>query len=178
MILKAASYHLEEILTLTQACAQAMIKLGIYQWNDKYPGKKRLEQDIKAEELYMYYEQKKIKGIIVLTEKMDDEYYPVSWLTPNQNNLYIHRLAVHPASWGIGIGQRLMSFAEEFASKQEFKSVRLDTFSQNQRNISFYEQRGYQRLEEIYFPKQSKFPFYCYELPLVAQRQDAKSNNT
>ncbi|HET8854785.1 MAG TPA: GNAT family N-acetyltransferase, partial [Salinimicrobium sp.] len=43
------------------------------------------------------------------------------------------------------------------------ESVRLDTFSQNQRNQKFYVKRGYSRLGDIYFPKQSEFPFHCYE---------------
>ena len=50
--------------------------------------------------------------------------------------------------------------------KHNYVSVRLDTFSQNKRNLKFYESRNYNRLEEIYFPKQSEFPFYCYELIL------------
>lgn len=57
-----------------------------------------------------------------------------------------------------------MNFAEETAQKNNAVSVRLDTFSQNKRNQKFYETRGYQKLESIYFPKQSKHPFYCYEL--------------
>ena len=58
--------------------------------------------------------------------------------------------------------QRVFKLAKE----KKFASVRLDTFSVNKRNLKFYESRGYQRLEGIYFPKQSEFPFYCYELIL------------
>ncbi|MBT8264540.1 MAG: GNAT family N-acetyltransferase, partial [Muriicola sp.] len=57
----------------------------------------------------------------------------------------------------------LMDFAETYARENQFMSVRLDTFSKNERNQRFYEARGYQKLEEIYFPNQSKDPFYCYE---------------
>jgi len=59
-----------------------------------------------------------------------------------------------------------MNFAEKYARDNNFTSVRLDTFSQNKRNQKFYETRGYQRLGDIYFPKQSKHPFHCYELKL------------
>ena len=59
-----------------------------------------------------------------------------------------------------------LDFAEKYAREKKFASVRLDTFSVNKRNLKFYESRGYQRLEGIYFPKQSEFPFYCYELIL------------
>ena len=75
-------------------------------------------------------------------------------------------LATHPEQWGSGLGQELMDFAKNFAREEKYESVRLDTFSLNKRNHKFYEARGYQRLGNIYFPKQSEAPFYCYELLL------------
>ena len=62
--------------------------------------------------------------------------------------------------------EKLSKIFEKYAKEKKFASVRLDTFSVNKRNLKFYESRGYQRLEGIYFPKQSEFPFYCYELIL------------
>jgi ribosomal protein S18 acetylase RimI-like enzyme len=59
-----------------------------------------------------------------------------------------------------------MSFAEKKAKEKQYDSVRLDTFSQNLGNQTFYEKRGYKKLGDIYFPKQSKHPFHCYELIL------------
>ena len=59
-----------------------------------------------------------------------------------------------------------MQFAESYARNNNFNSVRLDTFSQNAKNLSFYEKRGYKRLGEIYFERQSDHPFFCYELLL------------
>ena len=103
-------------------------------------------------------------GIIVITEVRDEEYIPIEWLSKTENNIYIHRLATHPDFWGQGYAQKLMDFAEDYARKNHFESVRLDTFSQNERNQRFYESRGYKKLGNIYFPKQSEHPFYCYEL--------------
>jgi ribosomal protein S18 acetylase RimI-like enzyme len=97
---------------------------------------------------------------------MDEEYHSINWLTKNNNNLYIHRVAIHPEHQGKGYAQQLMGFAENFAIENNYTSIRLDTFSQNTRNQKFYELRGYKRLGNIYFPKQSEHPFYCYELIL------------
>ena len=85
---------------------------------------------------------------------------------PDYKNLYIHRLAIDPSQQGKGYAQKLMSFAEDKAKKNGLVSVRLDTFSQNKRNQRFYEARGYNKLSDIYFPKQSEHPFHCYELIL------------
>ena len=75
-------------------------------------------------------------------------------------------MAIHPKYQGNGYAQQLMTFAENHAKEKNHVSIRLDTFSQNLSNLKFYEHRGYLRLEGIYFPNQSEYPFYCYELIL------------
>ena len=157
---------IDSILNITKSCAAHMVQNGIYQWNEHYPDKSSFVNDAENMELYVYIENKKVIACISLCNEMDEVYFPVSWVTKNNYNLYIHRLAVHPDFQKKGIGKALMDFAEKYAKKKEYKSIRLDTFSVNKRNLKFYESRGYQRLEKIYFPKQSEFPFYCYELIL------------
>ncbi len=164
MIRIAQIKDLKEIKSLTEACAQAMIQKNIYQWNEHYPSLEKLEADILKKDLFVLEENNRIIGIIVITPEKDEEYIPIKWLSKTEHNLYIHRLATHPDHWGKGYGQLLMDFAEDYAKKHNYASVRLDTFSQNFRNQRFYEARGYQRLGNIYFPKQSEHPFYCYEL--------------
>ena len=155
---------IDSILNITKSCATHMIQNGIYQWNEHYPDKSSFVNDAENNELYVYIENEKVIACISLCNEMDEVYIPVTWKTKNQNNLYIHRLAVNPDFQKKGVGRDLMNFAENFARKKEYKSIRLDTFSKNKRNLKFYESRGYHRLESIYFPKQSEFPFYCYEL--------------
>jgi len=166
MIRKAVPSDIDAIHTLARGCAKAMIAQEIYQWNEHYPTRSRFEQDIALQESYVLEETNQIRGTIVITESMDDEYIPIQWLTDNQNNLYLHRLAIHPAYWGKGYAQQLMNWAEAYAKNKRYQSIRLDTFSQNKRNQKFYETRGYQKLGNIFFPKQSEYPFYCYELVL------------
>jgi ribosomal protein S18 acetylase RimI-like enzyme len=163
MIRKATLTDIDAILGLTKACAKHMISLGIFQWNEQYPNRKAFENDVKRDELFVSEITNTIVGCIVISKLMDEEYIPINWMTPNRNNVYIHRLAVHPEHQGKGFAQRLMDFAETTSRKNNMQSVRLDTFSQNIRNQEFYELRGYVRLGNIYFPKQSDHPFYCYE---------------
>ncbi len=163
MIRRAFLSDLDIIYELSQACAKEMIANKIYQWNEDYPTRERFKKDIELQELYVL-EEESIKGVIVLTELIDDEYISVKWLTKNKDNLYVHRLAIEPRYWRQGYAQQLMDFAENYARDQKYQSLRLDTFSKNKRNQKFYEIRGYKRLEDIYFPKQSMYPFHCYEL--------------
>lgn len=163
MIRKATVLDLNSIMQITKACAKHMINQQIYQWNEHYPNRNAFKNDVQRGELYVYMQNNICMGCIVITTIKDVEYVPIEWLTKDKN-IYIHRLAVHPKYQGKGIAQQMMTFAENFAKINGYFSVRLDTFSQNKRNQKFYETRGYKRLGNIYFPKQSKHPFYCYEL--------------
>ena len=159
----ATSEDLDAVVNITRACNLHMRSKGIFQWTDKYPSRKAFEEDLKREELYLLEDHDRIAGCIVISTFKDEVYEPVGWLTPDEKNIYIHRLAVHPEYQGKGCAQQLMNYAEQQSEENGFKSIRLDTFSQNPRNHRFYEKRGYQKLEDIYFPEQSEHPFFCYE---------------
>ena len=166
MIRKGTIADIDSILEITKACAQFMINQNIFQWNEFYPNKSAFVNDAKMGELYALEVDKNFIGAITISTHMDSEYIPIKWLTTNSNNIYIHRLAVHPDHQGQGYAQKLMDFAEEFAINNNYTSIRLDTFSKNKRNQKFYEIRGYKKLGSVYFHNQSQDPFYCYELVL------------
>ena len=159
MIRLAKILEIPDILNITQACAKSMIDQGIYQWNEYYPSKQAFENDVARKELYVLEENDEIIGTIVVSTLMDGEYYPINWLTPNRNNVYIHRLAVHPKKQRKGYAQDLMNFAEDYARKGGFISVRLDTYSKNSRNNKFYQARGISSLGIYISPNRVNFPF-------------------
>lgn len=166
MIRIAEEKDIDCIISITKACAKAMVADEIYQWNAHYPNVSVFQNDIVRKELYVLEIDLKVIGCIVVSTFMDSEYEPIKWLTSTNNSIYIHRLAVHPNRQGKGYAQYLMGFAEQFAIDNNYKSIRLDTFSKNKRNQKFYELRGYKRLGDIHFPQQSEFSFHCYELIL------------
>ncbi len=162
----ATSEDIDTLLDITKACAKQMILNNIFQWNENYPNRNAFETDVHRNELFVLVESSQIIGCMVISTFMDEEYKTVDWHTPDDTNLYIHRLAVHPKAQGKGYAQQLMQFAENYAIENNYRSIRLDTFSKNLRNQKFYELRGYKKLGNIYFPKQSVYPFYCYEYVL------------
>lgn len=162
----AKKEQLNEIHSLTNACALDLVSKDIYQWNEHYPPLDKLANDISRGELYCLTEENTILGIIVITEIEDKEYKDIEWLTEKESSIYIHRLATHPNFQGKGYARELMDFAEGFAMASGYKSVRLDTFSENTRNNKFYKSRGYKKLGDIFFVNQSIHPFHCYELIL------------
>ena len=154
---------LNRIMEITRACAIDLISKNIFQWNEKYPSKEAFKKDIEKNTLYVCKNKSLITGCISLCGDKDEEYENVEWITEDFKNLYLHRLAVHPEYQKKGVGRSLMDFAEEYAKLNGFKSVRLDTFSQNPRNNKFYKSRNYVQLGDVFFPMQSEFPFHCYE---------------
>ena len=163
MIRKAVLSDLDTIKNIAESCAKKMIANKIFQWNNNYPSKNIFKKDILNKNLYVFVEASLVKGCIVLCEQKDLVYNHVSWHTRDYKNLYIHRLAVHPAYQKMGLAKSMMDYAENFAKKNNYVSIRLDTFSKNPRNIKFYEIRGYIKLGNIFLPNQSEDPFYCYE---------------
>lgn len=163
MIRKACITDLIQIKKITEACTKKLIEQNIFQWTGKYPSLTVFEKDIEEEALYAYLDNGKIVGCIMFSEEKDQLYETINWLTQDDQNLYIHRLAVHPKNQKKGIARKLMDFAENIAKENRMKSIRLDTFSKNLRNIRFYKARGYTNLGDVYFVNQSKDPFHCFE---------------
>ena len=159
----ATQNELDRVKEIAEACAKNMIENNIFQWNDKYPSREIFKEDIKNKSLYVSKINQEVVGCIMFSSRKDDVYKTVNWITKDEYNLYIHRLAVHPIFQKRGIARKMMDFAEDFAKSNNYISIRLDTFSQNPRNNKFYKSRGYKKLDDVYFPKQSEFPFHCYE---------------
>lgn len=163
MIRKATQKDLIRVKKITEACAEKMIEQNIYQWNKHYPSLHVLEKDIQEENLLVIEIKGTIWGCIMFSEEKDPVYNTIDWLTPGNSNIYVHRLAIHPNKQRQGFGFRLMDFVEKQAANTQIESIRLDTFSQNPRNIKFYSKRGYKKLGDVYFVNQSSFPFHCFE---------------
>ena len=154
---------INDIMKMIHNCANDLISKNIFQWNEKYPNRDIFLSDIEKKNLFILKNNSGIIGCIALSHEKDIEYTDVKWLTKDDKNLYLHRLAVDPKFQKKGIGKLLMDFAEDYARNNKFISVRLDTFSKNERNNRFYKSRKYTKLDDVYFPNQSEFPFHCYE---------------
>lgn len=167
MIAHGKPEELDAILALTRACGKHMRENGIDQWDENYPDRMSLERDITSNTLFAYREKGEVIGIVVLNETQDPEYADIQWSTKESDrNIVVHRLAVSPDHQGQGIARKIMDFAEEWAHKNDFDAIRLDTFSQNPRNQRFYKNRGYTELGSVYLSYKKEHPYFCYELLL------------
>jgi ribosomal protein S18 acetylase RimI-like enzyme len=114
----AKTTDLDGVMRIIKACAADLIRKKIFQWSEKYPSSEVFKNDIDKNTLFVAKHKSKIIGCVALCSNKDLEYKNVKWLTVDNKNLYIHRLAVDPNFQKKGIGKSLMDFAEDYAKKK------------------------------------------------------------
>ena len=161
-IVKATIIDSGNIMELIKSCILNMKSVGIHQWNEYYPTLDIIIRDLESDSMYVLKEGNDIWGIIAINEDQSLEYNNISWVSNEGKVLVVHRLAVQPNQQRTGIAKKLMDFAENYAKEKKFTSIRLDTYSGNPRALALYEQRGYIKVGQVYFPMR-ELPFNCYE---------------
>ena len=163
MIIKIAKISdIESIMNMYDSCVRGMINEGINQWDNEYPNRDIIKNDIKAETYYVALLKNKVIAGVNIDQKQDNQYLDVKWKDKTNSFLVVHRLAVSKNWWGKGIGRLLMLYAEDLVIQKKLKSIRLDTYSENPLAISFYKKLGYEELGAINL-KPNKKEYYCFE---------------
>lgn len=143
----------EEIVTLYQCAIKMMCAQGIEQWDDIYPNKEVLRDDIRNRQMFLLSFKNQIAAAIVLNEKQDDAYKTGNWSCNTGKIAVIHRLCVHPDFQGKGLGSETVKRCEQLLIKTGYDAIRLDTFLKNSMAMHLYRSLGYQKAGEVIFRK-------------------------
>ena len=115
--------------------AKELLKKDSLQWQQGYPNKLTMKNDIYNFNLYGYYVDNYLVGIIALIPGIDTNYLQIeqgSWQKlPSSKDLNIHRIAVKKEFYKQKIGEKLLNFAINYAKNNQFESVKLDTHRKN-----------------------------------------------
>ncbi len=147
----AEENDIDRIMNLVKDCIKNMESQGINRWNDYYPPREIIQDDIERGSMYILKKNHAVLGIISLNEEQPPEYNRLNWSTPHGRILVIHRLAVNPIFQKQGIGRNLINYAENYAIDNGYTSIRLDAYSGNPRALRLYEKRQYKRVGQVYF---------------------------
>lgn len=139
-----------------------MKSIGFTQWDDEYPNRDILIDDIEKGELYGTYIDGTLVGFIVINDHQEPEYKGIKFKY-DEPCLVVHRLQVDPIYRGKKIGYSLMIFAEDVAKKAGYKSVRLDTRCDNEPAIGLYTKLGYKKRGHVHFSRMMEYEFPCFE---------------
>jgi ribosomal protein S18 acetylase RimI-like enzyme len=163
-ITKATPSDVDVAMAIVESCIDHMQSQGIDQWDSLYPDRAVLERDITNGNLYLAVDGDICRGIVTLNEEQSKEYEAVSWRYYEGKILVVHRLAIDPSSQGQGVASRMMDFAEEYAYRQGYSTIRLDAFLQNPSAVRLYTRRHYRVAGTVEFRKGT---FHCFEKNLV-----------
>ncbi len=163
MIIRLAKkIELDGIMEVYASCVSGMIALGIDQWDETYPNRSIIENDLAEQNYYVGVMEGEIVAGIKIDAIQDPTYIPIKWRDCSNNFMVVHRLCSKTTVWSKGVGKKMMDFAEELAKENNCKSMRLDTYVNNPNAMAFYERIGYQKLGHINL-KPNKDIYYCFE---------------
>lgn len=144
---------IDEVYSLFKAATNSMIESKIYQWDEIYPNKEILQNDIKQQQLYVGMTENKIAVVYVLNKNYDPEYNDGKWNLDNDNFMIIHRLCVHPDFQNMGIAKNTLLHIEQQLKNDSVDSIRLDVYSKNPYALKLYNSLGYKTVGKAMWRK-------------------------
>lgn len=160
MIKKLSTDHLSDAFSIIESVIAKMNDELIFQWDEHYPTREIIEKDIDDGHAFGFFYLNELRGYIVLNEEYSPEYNSLEWTDKSGTSLIVHRLSIKANCQGQGIAKQLMIFAEEYARKNNYSSIKLDAFLHNKAALSLYEKLGYTNIGTVTFRKGE---FNCYE---------------
>ncbi len=152
---------LQEIMALIARCVSVMQAGGSDQWDDQYPNREVIGEDLQRGTLFAAEGEGRILGIVVLDESQAEQYQTINWRQVEGPHLMMHRLAVDPEAHGQGIARKLVAFSEEYGTREGYRSLRLDTYAKNTAALKLYQGLGYDLRGEVNFPgRVASFPVF------------------
>lgn len=155
LIRKAVSADLDALMPIFDEARGTIGKLGIDQWQDGYPQREVIEEDIRGGYTRVIETDGTVRGTFALFfdgEPTYDRIFDGHWLTgdENRNYLAVHRVAITVASRGTGLSGALIAHAEEEAKAAGKLSIRIDTHEGNVVMRRMLEKNGLQYCGIIY----------------------------
>jgi ribosomal protein S18 acetylase RimI-like enzyme len=159
-IIKPNLLDIDQLWDIYTSARQHLRSCGIFQWDEFYPNRFVLQQDLQNGELYAVVDGARFVGAVSLNDTPAAEYASIKW--ESDHALIIHRLVVDPKAQGKGFGKRLLQFSEEYAIANGYTCIHLDAYSGNEIALNLYERNGYERRGEVTFPFR-ELPYICFE---------------
>lgn len=142
---EAKKEDIESILEVISHAKEYMKRNNSTQWNENYPNKETIINDIEKNIGYVLIVENLIRGYMVVDFSDDEIYKNIKgkWKTFG-NYASIHRCAIHKELRGQGYGSELFKFAEKLALSKNIRSVRVDTAPENETMKHLFNKNGYE----------------------------------
>ena len=168
---KAVPGDTDALLALYEQGRAAIARFGIDQWQNGYPARADVEQDIEDDVLWVSEDPGmpgKIASVMALIFTGEPTYDVITegaWLTGDSHEYAaIHRITVSPDFRNRGVAGQTMAFGMETARKAGFSSLRIDTHRGNLAMRGMLEKNGFTHCGTIFL--KSGAPRVAYEILL------------
>lgn len=115
----------------------------IPQWDEVYPCKTDLWEDIQKQQLYIGKINNQIAVAYVLNQQCDEAYKNGNWQYPHATYYVIHRLCVSNLFQNQGIGSKTVAYIEKQVCHFGGETIHLDAFTLNPSALNLYDKLGY-----------------------------------
>lgn len=145
MIRRATLEDVATIMNIVHSAQRALAELGIDQWQDGYPSRGAIVQDITNGAGYVACSEDDTPigyAAIVLTG--EEAYRQISTWATAEEYVVVHRLCVAGDCRRSGIAYRLMRYAADMARSAGYDAFRIDTHRGNVRMLRMMQKLGFE----------------------------------
>lgn len=153
MIHLAEVTDVNAIMTIVGQAQQALAELGIDQWQDGYPSRQAILDDIACNVGYVAVEDNRVIGYAAIVLTGEEAYKQIDaneWHTSN-DYVVVHRLCVSSSVRRSGVAIGLMQHAASLAREHSFSAFRIDTHRGNIRMLAMLQKLGFKPTGIIHY---------------------------
>ena len=141
----------DAVMTLVADAQNWFRSQGIDQWQDGYPTRSIIENDISQDYSYVV----EYNGVVVATFAVAFDGEPTyatiergEW--PNENDYaVVHRIMVSDTMRRKGVAREILSFVERLCEERGVRDIRIDTHRDNRAMLAMLKKCGYSRCGRI-----------------------------
>lgn len=149
MIRKAIKNDISRIMEIIELSKEKMKEEKNDQWQGGYPSKELFIKDYEKRILYVFEEDKILKGCISIEKTSVDSYKNIIKESSKKDSYVFHRLCIDPTYRHQKIATRLLKYGENLAKKDHINIIKADTGIHNSAMMSLFKKLGYQKITEF-----------------------------
>lgn len=162
-MIRVATYgDIDSILSIVRSAQLSLKELDIDQWQDGYPSREVIEEDIKRDVGYVLCDKHNVAiayaAIVLDGEPAYSQINAKEWHTESRY-VVVHRLCVAATARRQGAAIRMMQHAMHLAKEAGICAFRIDTHEGNIRMLAMLCKMGFERCGVIYYDSGKRIAF-------------------
>lgn len=149
---KSVKTDADRIMEIIKQAQEHFKEQGIDQWQNNYPNKEVINNDIDNGESYVLLKDNEIVATTVASFNKEPTYktiYEGEWIT-NDKYVVVHRVAVDNKYKGLGLSHQIFKHVEQLCLDKGVNSFKVDTHTDNKVMQNLLKKNGFKYCGIIY----------------------------